>query len=228
MSDSFAIPHRQRLVRSARPLRGLGRRVPICSDETCDSKPDRNGLTRSGACCRACAGQGGCASHRALRRGPALYEDRRVGQLAGSRQRAERQYDRAERNQRALSAAERAGRGRGWRSRPLDPSGDVPPAPVEPAARLRRRRGRIRAPHGPNSVAATEAPSLPPGSTDSMAEIPIPPPCSHCGGAVGLWEPVVVAASSGGMQTTWLRLVQETTPVPAAIWHLPCHRESTS
>jgi hypothetical protein len=58
-----------------------------------------------------------------------------------------------------------------------------------------------------------------------MAGIPTPPDCSHCGDAIGLWEPVVLSEAPAEVPLTWLQLVGETDTLPTEVWHPECRAE---
>jgi hypothetical protein len=56
-----------------------------------------------------------------------------------------------------------------------------------------------------------------------MQEWPYPPDCSHCGGRIGMWEPVLTEPNPQTEATTWLRLCEQGAQVED-LWHESCMR----
>lgn len=55
--------------------------------------------------------------------------------------------------------------------------------------------------------------------------LPYPPDCAHCGGRIGMWEPVVTRPEPQADATSWLKLCHEGLQ-PQALWHLTCRTQA--
>ena len=58
-------------------------------------------------------------------------------------------------------------------------------------------------------------------SFETVERFPLPPACERCGGAVGLWEPIL-AGPLYQEPTTWLALSERWGPLPERVLHHSC------